>query len=131
MTREAVIGSRQPLHVVTDFPFYGFFNRHEGTFPRCQVTPRQGRLKKSVKRKIRYHVVAGHPAPGTRHLVFRHPAPCTRHLVFRKNRKNLFFGVPGPKSNFEILMIFYMPGNFYINSHFRAPRPVLTRKSAF
>ena len=38
-------------------------------------------LKKSVKRKIRYHVVAGHPAPGTRHLVFRHPAPGTRHLV--------------------------------------------------
>ena len=25
VTREAVIGSRQPLHVVTDFPFYGFF----------------------------------------------------------------------------------------------------------
>ena len=25
VTREAVIGSRQPLHVVTDFLFYGFF----------------------------------------------------------------------------------------------------------
>ena len=25
VTREAVIGSRQPLHMVTDFPFYGFF----------------------------------------------------------------------------------------------------------
>ena len=25
VTREAVIGSRQPLHVVTDVPFYGFF----------------------------------------------------------------------------------------------------------
>ena len=24
VTRETVIGSRQPLHVVTDFPFYGF-----------------------------------------------------------------------------------------------------------
>ena len=25
VTWEAVIGSRQPLHVITDFPFYGFF----------------------------------------------------------------------------------------------------------
>ena len=49
-------------------------------------------LKKSVKRKIRYHVQRlpasrGSSTPGIRHLVFRHPAPGTRHLVFWKNRK--------------------------------------------
>ena len=42
---------------------------------------------------------------------------------FRKNRKSLFFGLLGPKQNFEILMVFYIPSNFYINPLFRAPRP--------
>ena len=30
----------------------------------------------------------------------------------RKNRKNRFFGVPGPKSNFEIFMIFLYDQHF-------------------
>ena len=48
---------------------------------------------------------------------------------FRKNRKNRFFGLPGPKSNFEILMIFYMPRISYINPYFRAPRLLKPLKS--
>ena len=47
----------------------------------------------------------------------------------RKNRKNRFFGLPGPKLNFENLMIFYKPGISYINPYFRAPSPPKPLKS--
>ena len=70
--------------------------------------------------------------PGARRLTRDSRIPAHFFVKkFRKNRKNHFFGLPGPKSSFEIFMIFYIPGNFYIKPHFRAPRPVLTRKSAF
>ena len=49
---------------------------------------------------------------------------------FWKNRKNRFFGLPGPKSNHEIFMIFYTTGNSYINPYFRAPRPLKPLKSS-
>ena len=42
----------------------------------------------------------------------------------RKNRKNRFLGLPGPKSNFEFFMIFYMPGISYKNPYFLAPSPL-------
>ena len=59
-------------------------------------------VKKSVKRKIRYHVVAGRRRLTrdfrnrrlTRDSVF----PAHFFVIFfRKNRKNRFFGLPGPK----------------------------------
>ena len=40
-----------------------------------------------------------------------------------KNRKNRFFGLRGPKSNFVIFMIFYTTSISYINPLFRAPSP--------
>ena len=46
-----------------------------------------------------------------------------------KIRKILFFELPKPKLNFEILMIFYMPGISYINPYFRAPSPLKPLKS--
>ena len=48
----------------------------------------------------------------------------------KKNRKNRFFGLPGPKSNFEIQLIFYMPSISYINPYFRATSPLKPLKSS-
>ena len=51
---------------------------------------------------------------------------------FGKKRKNRFFLDSRDQNKiFNIFKIFYMTGIFYINPHFRAPRPVLTQKSAF